>query len=169
MQRFSPITLIIAPIIALVLALSACVGGLIAFNEANAETVMPIFAQDIFLLAEQKGPLTDDDYLEALETSKRIASTGIDRAMDEHDLDALIAPSNGPAWLTDHVNGDSFHVGSSSYAAISGYPNITVPAGFVSGLRVGLSFIGRAYSEKRLIEIAYAFEQATSIRRAPNL
>ena len=89
--------------------------------------------------------------------------------MGEHDLDALIAPSNGPAWLTDHVNGDSFHVGSSSYAAISGYPNITVPAGFVSGLPVGLSFIGREYSEKRLIEIAYAFEQATSIRRAPNL
>ncbi len=143
--------------------------GLIAFNEANAETVMPIFAQDIFLLAEEKGPLTDDDYVKALETSKRIASTGIDRAMDEHDLDALIAPSNGPAWLTDHVNGDSFHVGSSSYAAISGYPNITVPAGFVSGLPVGLSFIGRAYSEKRLIEIAYAFEQATSVRRAPDL
>lgn len=144
-------------------------GDLIAFNEANAEIVMPIFAQDIFLLAEEKGPLTNDDYLEALETSKRIASTGIDRAMDEHDLDALIAPSNGPAWLTDPINGDSFHVGSSSYAAISGYPNITVPAGFVSGLPVGLSFIGRAYSEKQLIEIAYAFEQATGIRRAPEL
>ncbi len=144
-------------------------GGLIAFNEANARTVMPIFAQDIFLLAEDKGPLTDADYLEALETSKRIASTGIDGAMDEHDLDALIAPTNGPAWLTDPVNGDSYHIGSSSYAAISGYPNITVPAGFVSGLPVGLSFIGRAYSEKRLIEIAYAFEQATGNRRAPDL
>lgn len=144
-------------------------GDLIAFNEANAETVMPIFAQDIFLLAEEKGPLTDDDYLEALATSKRIAITGIDNAMDEHDLDALIAPTNGPAWLTDPVNGDSYHIGSSSYAAISGYPNITVPAGFVSGLPVGLSFIGRAYSEKRLIEIAYAFEQATGNRRAPDL
>jgi amidase len=87
--------------------------------------------------------------------------------MAEHELDALIAPSNGPAWLTDHINGDTFRVGSSSYAAISGYPSITVPAGFISGLPIGLSFIGRPNTEKKLIEIAYAFEQSTAVRRPP--
>ena len=85
----------------------------------------------------------------------------------EHRLDALIAPTNGPAWMTDHVNGDSFHVGSSSLAAVSGYPNITVPAGFIAGLPVGVSFIGPANSEKALIEMAYAFEQARNARRPP--
>ena len=142
---------------------------IIEFNEANKETVMPFFGQERMLLSEEKGPLTDDEYVEALETSKRVSKAGIDGAMDEHDLDALIAPSNGPAWLTDHVNGDSFHVGSSSYAAVSGYPSITVPAGFIAGLPVGVSFIGRAYSEKSLIEIAYAFEQATNVRQPPEL
>jgi len=142
---------------------------IIEFNESNKETVMPFFGQERMLLSEEKGPLTDDAYLQALETSKRVSKAGIDGAMDEHELDALIAPSNGPAWLTDHVNGDSFHVGSSSYAAVSGYPSITVPAGFIAGLPVGVSFIGRAYSEKSLIEIAYAFEQATNVRQAPEL
>ena len=141
----------------------------IEFNENNKETVMPFFGQERMLASQEKGPLTDDEYLVALETSKRVSQQGIDNIMAEHDLDALIAPTNGPAWLTDHVNGDSFHVGSSSYAAVSGYPSITVPAGFISGLPVGVSFIGRAYSEKSLIEIAYAFEQATSIRRPPEL
>ena len=142
---------------------------IIDFNESNKETVMPFFGQERMLLSEEKGPLTDDAYLQALETSKRVSKAGIDGAMDEHELDALIAPSNGPAWLTDHVNGDSFHVGSSSYAAVSGYPSITVPAGFIAGLPVGVSFIGRAYGEKSLIEIAYAFEQATNVRQAPEL
>ena len=143
--------------------------GLIDFNEANADTVMPIFGQDIFLKAEEKGPLTDDAYLEALQTSKELARTGIDGALTEHQLDALIAPTNGPAWMIDHVNGDSYGIGSSSLAAISGYPNITVPAGQVSGLPIGLSFIGSAWNEKQLIEIAYAFEQATEAREPPRL
>ncbi len=140
---------------------------IIDFNNAHADTVMPIFGQERMIAASTRGALTDAEYLDALEASKRIASSAIDNALAEHELDALIAPTNGPAWLTDHVNGDSFHVGSSSYAAVSGYPNITVPAGFVSGLPIGLSFIGRANTEKTLIEIAYAFEQATEVRRAP--
>jgi amidase len=142
---------------------------LIEWNEANAQTVMPIFGQEIFVAANDKGPLTDDAYLEALATSKRIAQEGIDTAMQEHDLDALVAPTNGPAWMIDHVNGDAFHIGSSSLAAVSGYPNITVPAGFVSGLPIGLSFIGKPWNEKQLIEIAFAFEQATQARRKPDL
>lgn len=140
---------------------------IIEFNKKNAESVMPYFGQDILELAESKGPLSDSAYLEALKTSKQIARDGIDSAIDKHDLDALIAPTNGPAWLTDPVNGDSFHVGSSSYAAVSGYPSVTVPAGFVSDLPIGVSFIGTANSEKNLIEIAYTFEQVTAIRRAP--
>jgi len=142
---------------------------IIEFNNNNKEAVMPFFGQEIMLASQEKGPLTDEEYLAALETSKRVSQRGIDDVMTEHDLDALIAPSNGPAWLTDHVNGDTFHVGSSSYSAVSGYPNVTVPAGFVAGLPVGVSFIGRAYSEKSLIEIAYAFEQATGVRRPPKL
>jgi len=144
-------------------------GDLIRFNDANAESVMPIFGQDIVIEAEAKGPLTESGYLEALETSKRIASTAIDEALATHKLDALIAPTNGPAWMIDHVNGDSYSVGSSSLAAISGYPSITVPAGFAAGLPIGLSIISKAWNEKQLIEIAYAFEQATEARQAPVL
>jgi amidase len=139
----------------------------IAFNKAHADTVMPIFGQDYFLLSQEKGPLTDEAYLEALADSRRAARAGIDGALDEHSLDALIAPTNGPAWMIDHVNGDSGSIFSSSLAAVSGYPNITVPAGFVSGLPIGLSFIGKSWNEKQLIEMAYAFEQATGVRRAP--
>lgn len=142
---------------------------IITFNEANREAVMPIFGQELMLAADEKGPLTDPAYLEALASARRITRTGIDSALEEHELDALIAPTNGPAWLTDHVNGDHFQISSSSYAAISGYPNITVPAGFVSGLPIGLSFIGAAFTEQRLIELAYAFEQATDVRRPPEL
>ena len=142
---------------------------IITFNSANADTVMPFFGQDILELSQSKGPLTDDAYVEALQTSRNGARKAIDDALGEHSLDALIAITNGPSWLTDHINGDNYHVGSSSYAAVSGYPNITVPAGFVAGLPVGLSFIGPAFSEKSLIEIAYAFEQATLARRSPEL
>jgi amidase len=142
---------------------------LISFNDANAETVMPIFGQDIVIEAQAKGPLTEPAYLEALETSRRIARTSIDDALATNKLDALIAPTNGPAWMIDHINGDSFGVGSSSLAAISGYPAVTVPAGFAAGLPVGLSFIGKPWNEKQLIEIAYAFEQATEARKAPSL
>jgi len=140
---------------------------IIEFNEQNAALVMPIFGQDIMLKAVAKGDLNDAQYLAALETSKRISQTAIDAALDEHQLDALVAISNGPAWMIDHANGDNFQIGSSSYAAVTGYPSITVPAGFVSNLPIGLTFIGRPFSEKQLIEIAYAFEQATTARRAP--
>ncbi|NIM02094.1 MAG: amidase [Acidobacteria bacterium] len=142
---------------------------IIEFNTANADTVMPIFGQEIMEMAEEKGPLTDQDYLDALEKSKRIARDGIDNALKEHDLDALVAPTNGPSWMTDHVNGDHFSISSSSLAAISGYASITVPAGHVSGLPAGLSFIGGPFTEKSLIEMAYAFEQASKARRAPGL
>jgi amidase len=113
--------------------------------------------------------LTDAAYLEALELSRRIARDGIDNALTTHSLDAIIAPSNGPAWMTDHVNSDHFSVGSSSLAAVSGYASITLPAGFISGLPIGVSFIGPAYGELQLIEIAYAFEQAGKARRAPRM
>ena len=141
----------------------------IRFNDEHRAVVMPIFGQDILLKAQAKGTLDDAEYREALETSKRVATEAIDSTLQAHNLDALIAPTNNPAWPTDHVNGDSFHVGSSSLAAISGYPNITVPAGFVSGLPVGISFMGAQGNERRLIGIAYAFEQAARARRAPEL
>lgn len=141
--------------------------AIIAFNMEHAATVMPFFGQEIMELAQSKGPLTDNAYLEARELSRRIARNGIDSVVKANDLDALIAPSNGPAWMTDHVNGDHFSVSSSSLAAVSGYPSVTVPAGFVLGLPVGVSFIGPEYSERQLIEIAYAFEQASQARQAP--
>ena len=139
----------------------------IAFNEANADTVMPHFGQDIMLLAEEKGGLDSEEYLAALADSKRITREALAGAFDEHDLDALVAITNGPAWKTDHVVGDHFSISSSSYAAISGQPNVTVPAGFVAGLPVGLSFIGRMWSEPALLPLAYAFEQASEARRPP--
>ena len=142
--------------------------GVIEFNRANADRAMPIFQQELMEMAEEKGPLTDSEYLEALETSKRISRQGIDMAMEEHGLDALIAPTDGPSWLIDHINGDLFPgIGSSSYAAVSGYASVTVPAGFVSGLPIGLSFIGGAFSDAELIKFAYAFEQGTKVRRPP--
>ena len=143
--------------------------NLIAFNHAHADAVMPFFGQEVFLQAENKGPLTDEAYREALETSKRIARAAIDNAIQEHELDALVAPSNGPAWMIDHINGDHFTAGSSSWAAVSGYPSITVPAGFAGGLPLGLSFISKPWNEKQLIEIAYAFEQTTGVRKPPDL
>jgi len=140
----------------------------IAYNEANAESVMPFFGQERMLESAERGELSDEEYLEALETSRRIARRAIDETLEAHDLDALIAPTNGPAWLTDHVTGDHFGVGSSSLAAVSGYANVTVPAGYVFGLPIGLSFIGGAFSEPRLIGLAYAFEQATRVRVPPD-
>ena len=140
----------------------------IAFNEANRDREMPHFGQDLLLAAQEKGPLTDPDYRKALADAQRMArAEGIDATMDHDQLDAIVAPTGGPAWLIDLVNGDSSSGGSSSPAAIAGYPNVTVPMGFVRGLPVGISFFGRAWSEQVLLRIAFAFEQATKHRRAP--
>jgi amidase len=141
---------------------------LIAFNQREAARVMPWFGQDILEAANASGGLDDEAYRKALSEAKRMAGPeGIDAALAAHDLDALLAPSNGPAWLTDPVNGDHFGGGSSQPAAVAGYPNITVPAGFVHGLPVGVSFFGAAWSEPTLIGIAYAFEQAQRARKSP--
>ena len=141
---------------------------LIRFNEENADREMPYFGQEHFIQAQAKGPLTEKRYRDALARNHRLSrKEGIDRVMDEHRLDALLAPTGGPAWVTDLINGDSYGGGSSGAAAVSGYPNVTVPAGFVHGLPVGISFFGRAWSEGKLIRLAYAFEQATQVRRAP--
>jgi amidase len=143
-------------------------GDLIEFNRRNADKEMPHFGQEIFLAAQAKGPLTDKPYLDALEKCRRCArAEGIDAAMDQHKLDALVAPSGGPAGKTDLVYGDRDVGGSSSPAAVAGYPNITVPAGTVRGLPVGISFFGRAWSEPTLLRLAYAFEQLTQARKAP--
>ncbi len=141
---------------------------IIEFNRNNAGREMPWFNQEIFEEAQKKGDLTTEEYVKSLKESKLFAGKeGIDKAMDEHKLDAVIAQTNGPAWTIDWVNGDHFSGGSSSPAAISGYPNITVPMGFVHGLPVGISFFGKAWSEPKLLKIAYAFEQATNHRCAP--
>ena len=141
---------------------------LIAFNEAHAGEEMPYFGQERLIEAQRRGSLSEDRYQEAHAVAQRLSrEEGIDRAMDTDDLDAVIAPTGGPAWVIDHVNGDHFSGGSSSLAAVAGYPNITVPAGYVQGLPVGLSFFGRAWSEPTLIRIAYAFEQASRHRQQP--
>jgi amidase len=141
---------------------------LIEFNERNREREMPYFGQEIFLKAQEKGPLTSKAYLAALAKNHRLSRAGgIDAALAKHRLDALIAPTGGPPWTTDLVNGDHFSGGSSTPAAVAGYPNINVPAGYVFGLPVGISFFGAAYSEPMLIKLAYAFEQATKHRRPP--
>ena len=140
----------------------------IAFNETNRDRVMPYFGQEIMLMAQARGPLTDAKYLRALVDCRRLArDEGIDTTLAKHHLDAIAAPSGGPAWLTDVVNGDHYVGGSSTPAAVAGYPSITVPAGYVWGLPVGISFIGPAWSEAALIRYAYAFEQATQVRRSP--
>ncbi len=141
---------------------------IIEFNEKNREKEMPYFGQDFFLKAEAKGPLSDKEYIEALEKNHQLArKEGIDATIDKHNLDALVGPTGGPAWLTDLIDGDHFGGGSSGAAAVAGYPNVTVPAGFVFGMPVGISFFGRAWSEPVLIRLAYAFEQATKVRKAP--
>jgi amidase len=141
---------------------------IIDFNDRNRQKEMPYFGQDLFLKAEAKGPLTETAYLEALEKNHQLARTeGIDATMDRYHLDAIVAPTGGPAWLTDLINGDHFTGGSSNAAAVAGYPNINVTAGFISGLPVGISFFGRAWSEPTLIRLAFAFEQATKSRQAP--
>ena len=141
---------------------------IIEFNERNREKEMPYFGQDLFIKAEAKGSLTEKAYLDSLEKNHRLTRTeGIDALMEKFQLDALVAPTGGPAWVTDLVDGDHDSGGSSTPAAVAGYPNVNVPVGFVFGLPVGISFFGKAYSEPTLIKLAYAFEQATRHRRAP--
>jgi amidase len=141
---------------------------IIEFNEQNREKEMPYFGQDFFLKAEAKGPPSEKEYVEALEKNHQWArKEGIDATMEKHNLDAMVGPTGGPAWLTDLVDGDHFGGGSSGAAAVAGYPNITVPAGFVFGMPVGISFFARAWSEPVLIRLAYAFEQTTKVRKPP--
>ena len=142
---------------------------LIEFNERAKEKELIYFGQEIFVQAQAKGPLTDQDYLKALDKDHLLMRTqGIDAVMTDQKLDALIAPTGGPASLIDLVNGDGGGGGSfSSPAAVAGYPHVTVPMGYVRGLPVGLSFVGRPWSEGTLIKLAYAYEQATKVRRPP--
>jgi amidase len=140
----------------------------IKFNEANRATEMPYFGQDHFIEAEAKGPLTTKVYLDALAKNQRLArEQGIDAVAKKLKLDAFIAPSRTPAWLTDLVNGDSSSHSCSGLPAVAGYPHITLPMGYIHGLPVGISFFGTAWSEPKLISLAYAFEQLTKFRRPP--
>lgn len=141
---------------------------IIAFNEANKKKEMPWFGQEHFILAEAKGDLTSKEYLEALANNHKFSrEEGIDKALKDNNLDALVAPSGSPAWLTDFIRGDNSGGGFSSPAAVAGYPHVTVPAGFVQGLPCGISFVGTAWSDAKLIGYAYAFEQASKARKAP--
>ena len=141
---------------------------LIRFNEEHAEEEMPYFGQELFYLAQEKGPLSDQGYRDALARNHRVSrEEGIDAVLGRERLDALVAPTGSPAWKTDLVNGDLFLGGSSSASAMAGYPIVTVPAGSVYGLPVGVSFMGAAYSEPTLIRLAYAFEQASRAREVP--
>ncbi|MFZ0687355.1 MAG: amidase [Terriglobales bacterium] len=140
----------------------------IDFNERNRDRELTYFGQDFFLKSEQKGPLTSKEYLDALALNHQLSrAEGIDFVMDKFKLDALVAPTGGPAWVTDLINGDHAAGGSSSAAAVAGYPNINVTAGYLWGLPVGISFFGRAWSEPTLLKIAYSFEQLTKARQKP--
>ncbi len=142
---------------------------LIAFNEVNRDREMPFFGHERFVTSEARGPLTDPEYVHAVTTIQRMTrGEGIDALVRQHQLDAIVAPTTGPAWLTDHILGDRFDGGfSASTAAIAGYPDITVPMGLISGLPVGVSFFGPAWSEPKLLAIAYSYEQATKHRKPP--
>ena len=141
---------------------------LIAYNEAHADRVMPYFGQERLLKAQEKGALTDQTYLNALAQNHRLTrDEGIDATIAKHRLDAIIAPTGGPAWVVDWVNGDRFGGGCSSPAAVAGYPHVTVPAGSIHGLPVGISFFASAWQEPVLIKFAYAFEQEMQAQRAP--
>ena len=140
----------------------------IAFNEQHADEELRHFGQEILLAANERGGLDSRPYLTALATARQLSRTeGIDRAMSEHRLDAIVTSSTGPSWVTDLVHGDRSSHGSAGPAAIAGYPHITVPAGLVRGLPVGISFFGARFSEALLLKLAYGFEQATMRRRAP--
>jgi amidase len=142
---------------------------LIAFNNAHTAEEMPYFQQELFMSSQTRGPLTDQAYLDALAQDFRISRTeGIDDVMDRFELDALFAPTRSPAWAIDIVSGDRGSIASSTPAALAGYPLVTVPAGYAFGeLPVGVTFMGRRWSEPTLMRIAFAFEQATKARRPP--
>ena len=141
---------------------------IIAFNERHKDKEMPFFGQDVFLRAEAKGALTSKEYLDALEANHRLSrKEGIDALMDRFRLDAIMAPTAGPTWVNDHATGDHSVGGSSNAAAVAGYPDISLSAGFVFGLPVGISFFGRAWSEPALLKIAYGFEQTFKARKPP--
>lgn len=142
---------------------------LIRFNNDNAAREMPYFKQEIFEQSAKLGPLTSKEYRDARALCLKHTRDDIDELMNKHKLDAIVAPSNAPTWMIDSVNGDcgSNYISSSSLAAVAGYPSITVPAGFLRELPIGISYFGRAYSEGTLIRLAYAFEQMTKARRKP--
>ena len=140
----------------------------IDFNDRYHDKEMAYFGQDIFLKAQAKGPLSEKEYTDAIAANLRLSrKEGIDAVMDQYKLDAMVAPTAGPAWLTDLVTGDHSTGGSSNAAAVAGYPDISLPAGFISGLPVGMSFFGRAWSEPTLLKIAYGFEQTIKARKPP--
>lgn len=140
----------------------------IAFNDRHHDRELQFFGQEFLQRANAKGDLDSKAYLDALANNQRYArAEGIDQVMKEHQLDALVAPTGGPAWLNDFINGDHAGAGFSTPAAVAGYPHITVPAGMLHGLPIGLSFVGAAYAEPTLIRLAYAYEQATRLRQAP--
>lgn len=142
--------------------------ALIAFNEQHRDQEMPFFGQEIFEMAVKKGPLSDRAYRSAKDRCRKLSrDKGLALLFGKHRLDALVAPTGGPAWVTDLVNGDHYLGGSSTPAAVSGYPSVTVPMAFIHGLPVGLTFIGRPWEEGRLLALAFAFEQATAVRRPP--
>jgi len=141
---------------------------IISFNDQHKDLEMPWFGQEIMIQAQAKGPLTEKKYLDELASNLKMSRTdGIDATMDKYKLDAIVAPTGSPAWPTDLINGDHFTGASSTPAAVAGYPNINVPAGFSHMLPIGISFFGRAFSEPTLIKLAYSFEQATKHRRPP--
>ncbi len=141
---------------------------IILFNQKNANDNLPFFGQELLVRAQGKGGLTEPEYLEALEKCRRLAGReGFDAVMDQQSLDALVAPTTTPAWKIDLVNGDAIRGSSAKSAALVGYPLISVPAGHAMGLPVGITFMGRAWSEPALVKFAYAFEQATKARRPP--
>ncbi|MGE5357613.1 MAG: amidase [Bacteroidales bacterium] len=147
---------------------AATLEDLIAFNDRNKDRELRYFGQELFIRAQKKGPLTSPDYRRALEKCRQLSRTlGLDAVMSKHRLDALVAPTGSPPSLTDLANGDYGFSGASTFPAVAGYPHITVPAGYHFGLPVGLSFIGRAFSEPTLVAMAFAYEQATRHRRPP--
>jgi amidase len=140
----------------------------IAFNVAHRDRELPYFGQDIMEKAQKKGPLTEKGYLKALARCRKLSrAKGLDAVFAQHRLDAIVAPTGSPPWMIDLVDGDHFLGASSTPAAVSGYPSVTVPCGYAFGLPVGLTLIGRPWGEAGLVKLAFAFEQATKVRRAP--